>query len=297
MHREVAEQILPDGGHYERSPVYHLVVLRDLLEMHALAPAAVPADVLDRMRRFASALARPDGAPALFNDGGLELAPALELPVAGDGLEVFPETGYAVLRRGPLWLAFDCGAPAPAFLPAHAHADALSFQLWWDGEPVVVDPGTYTYEPGAERDWFRGTEAHSTLAVDGLDQFRLWGAFRSGPLPQVELLQARPERLEARATWGPVRHTRTIELGLAGQVTITDAVEGEGEHELSSSLPLGSVEASISAVGPLEATSEARYVSERFFERVEGTALVQRGRLRLPATIGWQILLPPAGPR
>jgi len=293
VHREVAEQILPDGGHYERSPVYHLVVLRDLLEIHALAPAAVPADVLDRMRRFASALARPDGAPALFNDGGLDLAPAPELSRVGDGLAVFPDTGYAVLRRGPLWLAFDCGAPAPAFLPAHAHADALSFQLWWDGAPVVVDPGTYTYEAGAERDWFRGTEAHSTVAVDGLDQFRLWGAFRSGPLPRVELLEAQPGRLVARATWGPVRHTRTIQLELPDRVTVADLVEGSGEHDVVSSLPLGSLEASIAAVGPLAALPEPRFVSERFFERTGGTALVQRGRLRLPATVGWEIRLDP----
>ena len=67
--------------------------------------------------------------------------------------------------------------------PAHAHADALSFQLWADGRPVVVDPGMPTYDAGAERDWFRGTRAHSTVAIDG-DQFEPWGAFRSGPLPR-----------------------------------------------------------------------------------------------------------------
>ena len=292
LRRELPEQVLRDGGHYERSPVYHAIVLRDLLEIDGTVPGLVPGPLLATMRAFAGGLARPDGRPALFNDGGLDQAPALDLPPAGDGLLVYRETGYAVLRTGPLWLAFDCGAPAPPFLPAHAHADALSFQLWWDGVPVVVDPGTYTYEAGAERDWFRGTEAHSTIAVDGLDQFRLWGAFRSGPLPRVELLDARPTRLEARATWGPVRHTRTIQVELPGNVTVTDLVEGDGEHGLVSSLPLGGVSASIAAMGPLAASHEPRWVSERFFERSEGAALVQRGRLRLPATVGWEIRLP-----
>ncbi len=162
--RELPEQVLPDGGHYERSPAYHRLVLRDLLELRPFAPVA---DVLGRMTLFATASSRPDGAPALFNDGGLDVAPAVAAAPAGDGLDVFPDTGYVFLRAGELWLAFDCGAPSPPFLPAHAHADALSFQLWWEGRPVIVDPGMPTYEAGAERDFFRSTAAHSTVAVGG----------------------------------------------------------------------------------------------------------------------------------
>src|SRR5262249_54720794 len=145
---------------------------------------------IERMRVFAAALLRPDGAPALFNDGTVD-APTLDLPGAPEGMAVFPDTGYVVVREGGLWLAFRCGVASPEFLPAHAHADALSFQLWWRGRPVVVDPGTFTYEPGPERDWFRGTRAHSTVCVDGRDQFRLWGAFRSGRLAKVALRYAR----------------------------------------------------------------------------------------------------------
>ena len=291
--RELPEQVLADGGHYERSPVYHSIVLRDLLEIEAAAPGSVTTATIESMRTFAGALARPDGQPALFNDGGLDQAPRLELPETPDGLGLFRETGYAVIRDGPLWLVFDCGPPSPVFLPAHAHADALSVQLWWEGEPVVVDPGTFTYEAGADRDWFRGTEAHATVKVDGRDQFQLWGAFRSGPLPRVELLDASPTRLVGRVTLGSVRHTRTITVHGAGEVSISDLLEGEGEHDVVSSLPLGARPAAIEPVGPLAASSEARWISERFFERVEGTALVQRGRLHLPATIGWEIKLGP----
>jgi len=289
LERELPEQILPDGGHYERSPVYHLVVLRDLLEIDAAVPGIVPASTLESMRRFAAALCRPDGAPALFNDGGLDLAPALVLGDPLQGATVFADTGYVVLRDGPLWLAFDCGLPAPSFLPAHAHADALSFQLWWDGRPVVVDPGTYTYEAGRARNWFRGTAAHSTVALDGRDQFRLWGSFRSGPLPRVELVEATSVRLVACVDWPGVRHRRTIELLGNGVVGVTDDLVGPGTHDVLSSLPLGDGLAAIEPVGMLAASQEGRWRSERFFEREAGRALVQRGRLRLPATIGWTI--------
>jgi uncharacterized heparinase superfamily protein len=233
LRREVPEQVLPDGGHYERSPAYHASVLLDLL----VARAAGELDWLDepigRMRRFAAALRRPDGLPAPFNDALLELVPRLELPDVDDGVEAFPETGYVVVRDRGLWLAFDCGPPGPAYLPAHAHADALSFQLWLDGEPVVVDPGTFTYEPGSERDWFRSTAAHSTVLVDGRDQFELWGAFRSGPLPHVELLDTAP--LCAVARYGDVEHRRTIEID-ATAVHVHDDVRGG--TQLESRLPL-----------------------------------------------------------
>jgi hypothetical protein len=287
LERELPEQVLPDGGHYERSPVYHLVVLRDLLEVDAALPGAVPAAVLERMHGFAAALARPDGEPALFNDGALDVAPTLDLPVQPDGLAVFPDTGYAVIRRGGVWLAFDCGPPSPPFLPAHAHADALSFQLWLDGRAAVVDPGTFTYEAGAERDWFRGTAAHSTVAAGG-DQFELWGAFRSGRLPRVELLEASESALAAAVEYRGVRHERRLELD-GGRLRVHDRIDGSGSRLLVSSLPLApGSEVDAEPVGA-EAARGPRPVSERFFERVEAPALVVHGERALPAELGWII--------
>jgi hypothetical protein len=192
--RELPEQVLGDGGHYERSPAYHRLVLRDLLEVR---PFVDVEDAVERMTLFAAGSSRPDGAPALFNDGGLDVAPRLELPEPSPGVTVFEETGYVFVNDGDLWLAFDCGPPSPPFLPAHAHADGLSVQLWWKGRPVVVDGGTSTYEPGAQRTWERSVWAHSTVAIGGSDQFVTWGAFRAGPLPAVALLEVTHDSLTA----------------------------------------------------------------------------------------------------
>ncbi len=264
LRRELPEQVLSDGGHYERSPAYHRLVLRDLLELRAFAP--LEAEVA-RMESFAASSSRPDGAPALFNDGGLDIAPTLALPSPPE-LAIHRETGYVFLRRGRCWLAFDCGAPAPAFLPAHAHADALSFQLWVDGRPVVVDPGTSTYEPGAIRARERGTEAHATVAVDG-DQFRVWGSFRSGPLPSVRLVRADEHQLIGEAVLpGGVRVVRSLRLS-DNELVVEDQVLGAGLHDVVSSIPLAPA-ASVH-VEPLvgEAVVESRTVSERFGQRVE----------------------------
>jgi hypothetical protein len=282
--RELPEQVLPDGGHYERSPTYHLVVLRDLLEVHATGAVDLGAPV-ERMRAFAAALARPDGAPALFNDGGVDLAPTLDLPEPPRGLAVFPETGYAVYRDDRTWLAFDCGAPAPGFLPAHAHADALSFQLWWDGRPVVVDPGTYTYEPGPDRDWFRSTRAHSTVAVDDRDQFELWGAFRSGPLPDVELLHADDGALEGRVG----AHTRRLEWD-GRDLHVVDRVGGRGRRVAASRL-VWAPDAPRVELEPA-GTDEPAWLAERFFDRVSTHASVRRVDAAAPIELAWRLRLP-----
>jgi hypothetical protein len=292
LRRELPEQVLSDGGHYERSPSYHLVVLRDLLEIQAASPHSWLTDAIERMSTFAAALARPDGAPALFNDGTVD-APQLELPETAQGLSVFDESGFVVMRDGPLWLAFRCGPPAPDFLPAHAHADALSFHLWWRGRPVLVDAGTFTYEAGADRDWFRSTRAHSTIRVDGREQFRLWAAFRSGPLPKVSLRYARERAVEASVVLpGRVRHVRRIEWDPeAGEVFVHDQLEGKGRHRVESRLVWApqQTDVEVELLGGGELSTEEAWMSERFGERVPTTASVALAELELPASIGFRL--------
>jgi hypothetical protein len=290
LRRELPEQILRDGGHYERSPAYHLVVLRDLLEVQAASPHSWLADAIERMRAFAAALVRPDGAPALFNDGTVD-APRLELPDAQDGLAVFDETGFVVVRDGPLWLAFRCGPAAPPFLPAHAHADALALQLWWNRREVLADPGTFTYEPGADRDRLRSTQAHSTVSVDGRDQFRLWGAFRAGPLPKVALRYAREHALEASVVLpGRIRHVRRIEWE-GNEVEIHDRLEGAGRHRVESRLVWATRPPAVEleVLGPGELRTEEAWLSERFGERVSTTAASVFTELELPASFGFRL--------
>jgi uncharacterized heparinase superfamily protein len=267
LQRELPEQILPDGGHYERSPSYHRLVLRDLL---VVQPYADVSEAVARMTAFAASSRRPDGAPWLFNDGGLDTAPLLELSPPKEGLHVFADTGYVFVRRGEVALAFDCGPVSPPFLPAHAHADALSFQLWLGGEPVVIDPGMPTYEAGAEREFFRSTAAHATVAVGG-SQFESWGAFRAGPLPNVELLRADDGVLAGRVRAHGTEHVRTLRLE-DGAVSVEDETSG---GPAVSTLVLSRKDVAVEASA--EPVREQRVVSERLGQRRPAHALVQRG--------------------
>lgn len=264
--RELPEQVLADGGHYERSPAYHRLVLRDLLSVRPYTDVEGP---VAAMLGFAAASSRPDGAPWLFNDGGLDVTPALALEALEDGVRVFPETGYVFVRRGALALAFDCGSVSPSFLPAHAHADGLSFQLWVDGEPIVVDPGMPTYEAGPERDFFRSTQAHSTVAVGG-SQFETWGAFRAGPLPEVALVEAGENGATGRVVTAHGEHIRRIRLE-------TDALVIEDETRGADAVSTLVLAREVEVDAAAEPIRQEAVLSERLGERLPIGALVQRG--------------------
>jgi hypothetical protein len=92
----------------------------------------------------------------------------------------FPQGGYYVMRAGTgekeLYLAFDCGPFGYEAGPIHGHADALSFDLYAYGQSLITDCGVYSYHLGQDwRNYFRGTRAHNTIAVDDRDQSVLLG--------------------------------------------------------------------------------------------------------------------------
>ncbi len=201
LERELGEQILSDGGHFERSPMYHATLIEDILDLINLAglysDCFVPAlrarlcGIATRMLRWLRVMTHPDGKFALFNDAALEIAPEyavlagyarrLAVPVeegALGAIEALPDSGYVRLQNARAVVICDVARVGPDYLPAHAHADTLSFELSLDGRRVLVNGGTSTYEPGPERQRQRGTAAHNTLVVDGQDSSEVWGGFR-----------------------------------------------------------------------------------------------------------------------
>jgi uncharacterized heparinase superfamily protein len=192
---QLSVQVLPDGGHYERSPAYHCQVLGDLIDVADLldaarrAPSAELAQAIARMRGWLGAVRAPDGAVPLLNDGypvPQALVAALRpTSAATESLLALPDTGLVRATANGWHLIADVGAPCPDELPAHAHADTLSCLLHVDGMPVLVDTGTSTYASGPVRRYERSTAAHNTAEVDGADSTEVWGAFRAGRRARV----------------------------------------------------------------------------------------------------------------
>ncbi len=179
--------VLGDGGHAERSPMYHALGLIDVEIV--LESGAAPAldgqlrDTAAAMRRALSILTHPDGDIALFNDAWLAGAPAASALGASQpttGLHTLPETGYARLDGGADVVIFDCGPCALDSQPGHAHADFLSFEMSISGARFIVDPGTATYSSGALRDRSRSAASHNGPYLVDHEPLELWQSFRIG---------------------------------------------------------------------------------------------------------------------
>lgn len=201
LERELPEQILPDGGHFERSPMYHAILLEDILDLINLSHVALACfrpelvsqlhATATRMLHWLRVMTHPDGQIALFNDAAFgiaadcvaiaEYAQRLAVPLDHRDLhmiEALPDSGYVRLQNERAVVICDVAPIGPDYLPGHAHADTLSFELSLDGQRVLVNGGTSTYEAGAERHRQRGTAAHNTIVVDGQDSSEVWGSFR-----------------------------------------------------------------------------------------------------------------------
>jgi hypothetical protein len=148
----------------------------------------------------------------------------------------------------PQQLILDAG-PQGSLSAGHGHADALSVQLLVDGRALLTDPGTFEYVgEGPEREQFRGTAAHNTLTVDGLDQSEPAGPFAWSRLTRssverwirgqtFDLLAAKHdgyERLEP-----PVTHHRFVFHKKNAFWVVRDAAAGSGKHRLDLAWHLG----------------------------------------------------------
>jgi uncharacterized heparinase superfamily protein len=261
---ELREQVLPDGGHFERSPMYHAAAMDDFLRTVALCRAAdvmVPPDVapqLTAMTRAFQWLSRPDGTLHLFNDAANGERPEREelLDVArrvlADGLPepagafALPDTGYfgfvdpATGRR----LVIDAGPLGPSYQPGHAHCDMLSFELDLEGRPLIVDSGVHGYDRDPYREYVRSTRAHNTVAVSGRDQHEMWATFRVARRGEVPAAASRATATggfefegACRHYHGRAVHRRAIELR-PDALRVTDRIEGADGRPLTSWLHL-----------------------------------------------------------
>lgn len=200
--KELPEQVLADGGNFERSPMYHAIFLEDVLDLINVAqfwPGRVSdAQVVDlretagRMLSWLIGMTHPDGEIALFNDAAFGLAPRLSelksyaerlgvrLPNAVTGAMViqFANSGYVRMQTHDAVALLDVAPIGPDYLPGHAHADTLSFELSIFNQRVVVNGGTSRYGLGPDRVRERGTAAHSTVEVAGANSSEVWGGFR-----------------------------------------------------------------------------------------------------------------------
>lgn len=191
LFKQLEEQILEDGMHFELTPMYHKIILEDLIKITVWFREEAFYDELcgyvQRMVDVMYSLEAGFGKTPAFNDStdGISKSYKCLLETCKQEFSLNPnfvgsltKSGYYIICNDKYKLIFDCGEICPSYLPAHGHCDALSYELSIDGTPILVNSGTYQYESGQWRDYFRKTKAHNTVTIDEKEQSQFWGSFR-----------------------------------------------------------------------------------------------------------------------
>lgn len=176
--RELARQILPDGGHVSRNPEVLLRILMDLMTLAVALRAQnrpVPDEIqsgIDRMAPMLRFFRHGDGRLAVFNGGGEGAEKSIDAVLARDDAQgrpfgFAPHSGYQRLTAGKTLVLMDTGAPPPPAFSQNAHAGALSFEMSSGPNRIIVNCGTTLLRGPEWREACRQTQGHSTLGLDG----------------------------------------------------------------------------------------------------------------------------------
>ncbi|MGB6067556.1 MAG: alginate lyase family protein [Desulfomonilaceae bacterium] len=252
-------QVLPDGGHIERSPMYHLEVMGDFLSLGLLledeAARSVMRNAWERMAECSVWLRHPDSKIPLLNDAALNGSCTPDVMASqGTGLawsvdnypksggKLFPDLGLFVWHGDPWNIFFDVGPIGVDYQPGHGHADTLTIEASYRGQRFWVDPGTWAYDLDDRRRYDRSTAAHNTVCVDERDSSEVWHIFRCGRRAYPTDVQVKLEDggFAVSAGHDGYRHLsgspiprRDVTLRPDQRLVITDRCDGHGTHLLS----------------------------------------------------------------
>ncbi len=223
LKKELQEQILNDGAHFELSPMYHsLMLYRTLDTIRLLAAFHSLSDQIscdyrsleDLLREKANimlgwlkAIQFDNGAVPRFNDSTDGIAPTIDdltqyaLALGIDSKSsTLADSGYRRLKSEKFDIVIKAGKIGPDYIPGHAHADTLSFELYAMNLPWIVDPGISTYENNNIRQTERSTSYHNTVTFDSQNTSEIWSAFRVARREESRILNENGNQIIAQRT-------------------------------------------------------------------------------------------------
>ena len=241
LEKELSHQLLKDGGHFERSASYHLLILERLIELglilentNGLRPYWLISSIR-KMMNWTYSVKLNNGKFPIFNDNpeipfdidsiinyGISYLNKKNIPKKGikniltkiynDSYEnnfqlkesgknkyltKLIDTGWIIARDNKgLELILKIGDSCPKYLPAHTHSDLLSFDLFKNGIPIIIETGTSVYGNNKDRYYERSAAAHNIFQlapfkgdkkndINWIEPIEVWGNFRAARKAKV----------------------------------------------------------------------------------------------------------------
>ena len=206
---ELDEQILNDGGHFERSPMYHCIILEDLLDLiniiktnkyinnNELLSKLIQKSKL--MFFWLDKMKHPDGDISFFNDSTFDVSAKpkflekyffelTKFKLKNKSLNKYKldASEFSILKNRDIYCLCNTGSIKPSYMPGHSHAETFSFETSFKKNRLIVNSGISMYGNSRKRVLQRSTKFHSTLEIDMKNSSEVWSGFRMSKRANVK---------------------------------------------------------------------------------------------------------------
>ena len=269
MQSQLEEQILKDGGHFERSPMYHAIILEDILDVINIMINNKAKDLdigwllmlVKKMIDWMNVMNHPDNKISFFNDSAFNISSkSKDIIDYVKRLNILNEkdiskidklfkykysevpnyyhlsaSGYIASFSKNAYLIADIGKIGPDYIPSHAHADTLSYELSLFNKRVIVNSGTSTYENNKIRHIERSTKSHSTVELNNKNSSDVWSAFRVGKRAEPKKLKILDDKDYLKVSCShngysslckEILHNRSWTIKNNNSIQIKDTIDG-----------------------------------------------------------------------
>jgi len=206
INNEIDNQVLNDGGNFELSTMYHAIFYEDVLDLINILGISQVDDLnlLQKLKDCASKMnywllnmTHPDDEISIFNDAAHNIVAnpkelnnyhlSLGIKTISDqksdsplNYVHFKDSGYTKIYSENATAFLDCAKAGADYIPSHAHADTLSFELSIFNKRLIVNGGTSRYGNSDQRNFERSTASHNTVEINNKNSSQVWNGFRLG---------------------------------------------------------------------------------------------------------------------
>jgi hypothetical protein len=240
LEKVLSEQIVEDGGHYERSPMYHNIILYRLLILyHVLLHnnGSQPhiqflKNTLTRMLAWIKKMQVTHSTFPHFGDSTsniMDEISEIEKMANENGIFYtdipFSDSGYRKYDKNNILCYINFGNISPVYQPGHSHSDIMHYVLYKNLSPIIVDTAISTYDDCERRLFERSTHAHNTVSLQDQSQSELWSSFRFAKRANLEILIDESDTLEGLILFADrtMKHKRKMHFEI-NQCTILDEI-------------------------------------------------------------------------
>lgn len=234
---------LSDGTLIDISPSYHVFetwIGRDIVNLadyYGFQISHESRQMLQKSSEICRTFRQPDGGSIVIDDGySLNMdvfLQTIDIAMEPAVTAMLPESRMAFYRDQRFFVMLDASPNTARF--SHYHGGKNAITLWFNDKPFCVDSGCCNYDDKEFAAWFKQSEAHSSLLIDGVGDSILRGNYDWQITAETRMTPWRGHIVESLLTsdvpqWQGMKWNRQIEIGT--KIVIIDTVSADQTHRL-----------------------------------------------------------------